>query len=461
MKTLLFIATLLGTSSNLFANGNVACDDVLNQLAANGSTSSLLTEACSPIDDTRSCSSECLEKVQEILSTCENEVFDFGVLVDSISCYDWDVCSSVTGIYGTFSSTLCPVDESALECGKPCVDIINLVESACVETSGNMPPEIFLDSLFGHPGCQQLAFSKAIQRSSGCDGWASNHPVRFKDVCADECTDECIAIIELMMDRCDVSPLVFQDFGPWYSNDALEDLGQAYSGVCQNPLIETYVKSRGVESLANFTCDEITSFYGMASGYLCPLDSATKECGEPCVDIINTLESACKSPDGYLPPEIMLDSKFGHPACQQFAFSKAIDGSKFCGDWTEIQSVGFDYLCAEECTNDCVTVIENTFDQCEPVPEFVVEMVPYYNADCQKAFACLQDPSSCPSSAPSTAPSLAPSINVQTSPPTANSVPAIEPTLAPTRTGDSSSASSISFWAITLIIMHVCTLMHV
>ena len=66
------------------------------------------------------------------------------------------------------------------------------------------------------------------------------------------------------------------------------------------------------------------------------------------------------------------------------------------------------------------------FDQCEPLPGFVVEdLVRSYNEDCQIAFACLADTPPCATSPP---PPLAPSIS--TSAPSINAQ-ASTPTLAP------------------------------
>ncbi|CAJ1965677.1 unnamed protein product [Cylindrotheca closterium] len=591
-----WICCLIVAFFNLTVVTGNACDDKLNELTTNGS-SSILSEACTAPDGTSSCPLGCREKLQELLTACDNQVFDFSLLVETIKCDDFNVCQTVTDdVYGAYSY-LCPDDGSTSECRQPCVDILNALESACLEPDGYIPPEYFLDTQFGHPACKQIAFDKAIERSRGCGDWAEIQSVGFGNLCTDQCTSSCVAVIDNMFDQCDTLP-----------GFVVENLVPLYNADCQAAFIANDI-TREIDNLGSYNCAEMVEFYGKASQYLCtaetlsltvvgnnglpqsafplglcqgdcdddsdcehglicfqrdsnvavpgcsgglddaslsdycirpssspavplnlvgnngipasafplglcqgdcdddsncepglvcfqrdsnvavpgcsgglddaslsdycirpssspavPLNvvgnngipassfplglcqgdcdddsncepglvcfqrdsnvavpgcsgglddsSLTDYCIRPssfpvstgdsvatcdplCLNVLNALERACLQPDGYIAPEYFLDSKFGNPTCQEVAFSKAIQRSNGCGAWTEIQSVGFRELCSEECTENCVTVIENMFDQCETVPSFVVGLYPGYNADCRRTFECLDNPASC------------------------------------------------------------------
>ncbi|KAL3935785.1 MAG: hypothetical protein SGBAC_008760, partial [Bacillariaceae sp.] len=312
----------------------------------------------------------------------------------------------------------------------------------------------FLDTKFGNPACQEIAFTKAIEGSRGCGDWTEIQSVGFDDLCLEECTANCVTVIDNMFDQCETLP-----------SFVVEDLVPGYNADCEAAFVANSMMSE-IENFENYNCQEMVEFYGRASEYLCPKplpltvvgnngipesafplgwcqgdcdddgdceaglicfqrdadtaipgcsggledgsrtdycirpsdaqDDPAATCDSMCVGVIDALENSCVDADGYVPPEYFLDTKFGNPACQEIAFTKAIEGSRGCGDWTEIQSVGFDDLCLEECTDNCVTVIEKMYDQCETVPSFVVEnLVPYYNSDCQRTVACLEDPATC------------------------------------------------------------------
>ena len=275
MDAQLWLYILIVASSNVltFVTGN-ACDDKLNELTNNNGSSSSLSEACTAPDGTTTCPSACEEKVNEILTACENQVFDFSLLGETIRCYDSNVCQAVTsGVYSAYSF-LCPDDGSSLECEKPCVDIMNALENACLEPDGYIPPEYFLDTQFGHPNCKQIAFSNAIDRSGGdCGGWADNHPVRFGDVCSNECTDTCVDIVDKMFGQCEDAPS-FEELAQNYADNDffVEDFRNAFNGVCQAAFIANNI-TREIDNLASYNCQEMVEFYGKASEYLCPAET--------------------------------------------------------------------------------------------------------------------------------------------------------------------------------------------
>ena len=145
--------------------------------------------------------------------------------------------------------------------------------------------------------------------------------------------------------------------------------------------------------MESFSCYEMTTFYSLASEHLCLPDSNATECSKECVDILNGIESACfnLNGDSYIAPEYFLDTLFGHPACKQYAFSKAIDTSPTeCNAWTKNHPIRFEDVCYDECTDECVSIMDKMLDRCKDSPGFDLDNLrddqPCYNEE-----GCFED----------------------------------------------------------------------